>query len=500
MRKRQLPSPITILMGIIILAAMCTWLIPAGKYDTISYTEGDNFQLKSGTKDSSLPFTQATLDSLKIKVSLEKFKSGAVRKPVSVPGTYQQLPSNRQGFLEILKAPIKGVYEAIDIIFFVLVIGAFMEVFNGSGSMERGLRTLSYRMKGKETRLIIFLTFLFAFAGGSYGMAEETLVFYAVLVPVFITAGYDLIVPLAVIYGGASIGSLSSFTNPFSTIIASNAAGIPWTDGLGERLIMFVLTTAITIWYIVRYAQKVKKDPSSSLVYKTDGNAKVVSPGTDHSHTAPEPLNTPTKLLLFLFLATFLTMIAGVVWLEWWLPEMTALFLASAVLVAIILRMPEPVFIKQFVKGAESLLNVALIVGVARGVTIILNEGKISDSIVYYAAQTVSNMPPSLFIIALLFMFALFTLFISSSSGMAVLTMPIMGALAMMVNVPGREIVNAYLFGMGIMGFITPTGLILPSLALVNVSFKAWWKFIWPLMLILTLVCMACLLIGIHLH
>ena len=263
---------------------------------------------------------------------------------------------------------------------------------------------------------------------------------------------------------------------------------------------MFVLTTAITIWYIVRYAQKVKKDPSSSLVYKTDGNVKVVSPVTDHSHTAPEPLNTPTKLLLFLFLATFLTMIAGVVWLEWWLPEMTALFLASAILVAIILRMPEPVFIKQFVKGAESLLNVALIVGVARGVTIILNEGKISDSIVYYAAQTVSNMPPSLFIIALLFMFALFTLFISSSSGMAVLTMPIMGALAMMVNVPGREIVNAYLFGMGIMGFITPTGLILPSLALVNVSFKAWWKFIWPLMLILTVVCMACLLIGIHLH
>ncbi|MBC7629238.1 hypothetical protein, partial [Ferruginibacter sp.] len=175
--KRQLPSPITILMIIILLAALCTWLVPAGKYDTITYTEGDRFQLKTGTKDSSIPFTQVSLDSLKIKISIEKFKTGAVRKPVSVPGSYQQLPSNRQGFLEILKAPIKGVYEAIDIIFFILVIGAFMQVFNESGAMERGLRTLSYRMKGKETRLIIFLTFLFSFAGGSYGMAEETLVF-----------------------------------------------------------------------------------------------------------------------------------------------------------------------------------------------------------------------------------------------------------------------------------------------------------------------------------
>ena len=162
--------------------------------------------------------------------------------------------------------------------------------------------------------------------------------------------------------------------------------------------------------------------------------------------------------------------------------------------------MKESIFINQFVKGAESILSVSLIVGVARGVTIMLNDGKISDSIVYYAAQAVSSFPASIFIIMMLLMYIVFTLFISSSSGMAVLTMPIMGSLAMLVHVPGREIVNAYLFGMGIMGFITPTGLILPSLALVNVSIKAWWKFIWPLLLILTLVCVACLLIGIQFH
>ncbi|MEJ7610431.1 MAG: hypothetical protein WKF88_04560 [Ferruginibacter sp.] len=499
MRQRKLPSPLTILMGVIILAAICTWLIPAGKYDTLKYNDDNSFLFSRASGDTTLPFTQATLDSLGIQISPEKFSSGAIKKPVSVPGTYHRLESNRQGFIEVLQAPIKGMYDAIDIVFFILVIGGFMYVFNESGAMERGLKALSYKMKGKETWLIILLTFLFSFAGASYGMAEEALIFYAVLVPVFIAAGYDLLVPVAVIFGGTQLGTLSSFTNPFSTIMASNAAGISWTDGLTERVIMFLVTTIITVWYIVRYAQKIKKDPTASLVYRTDGPVQSPFPAVAAGAGKPEPLGTKTGLLLLLFLATFLGMIAGVVWLEWWLPEMTALFLGSSFLVALILRMKENIFVTQFIKGAESLLSVAFIVGIARGVTIILNDGKISDSIVYYAAQSVSSMPPSLFIIAMMLLFIVFTLFISSSSGMAVLTMPIMGSLAMLVNVPGREIVNAYLFGMGIMGFITPTGLILPSLALVNVSIKAWWKFIWPLLLMLFIACTVCLLIGIHL-
>ena len=497
--KRKLPSPITILMAVIIIAALATIVIPAGQYSRLSYTEGDSFTYITKDAELSLPFTQHTLDSLGIKISLDKFKSGAIRKPVSVPGTYQTIARNRQGLIEILQAPIKGVYDSIDIVFFILVIGGFMSVFNESGAMVRGLTALSYNMKGKETWLIIILTFLFSFAGASYGMAEETLVFYPVIVPLFLAAGYDLLVPVAVIYAGAQIGYLASFTNPFSTIIASNAAGVNWAEGLAERIIMFVITTAVTIWYITRYAKKVKADPAASLVYRTDG--AVISPypsiNTNNITNSDTRLSGKTKLLLMIFLFTFLTMIAGVVFFEWWLLEMTALFLASSVLLAIILRLNESVYIRQFITGAESLLSVAMIVGVARGVTIILNEGHISDSILFYSARLAGSMPPVLFIILMLFLYMLFTLFISSSSGMAVLTMPIMGALAVLVDVPGREIVNAYLFGMGIMNFITPTGLILPSLALVNVSFKTWWRFIYPLIIMLIIICAICLSVGI---
>jgi uncharacterized ion transporter superfamily protein YfcC len=494
--KKKLPTPITILLVVIVIAAFATWLLPAGKYNTLSYAEEGGFVMHTADGDAPLAFRQETLDSLKIHITLEKFKSGSIRKPVSIPGTYHRIASNRQGIIDVLQAPVKGIEDSIDVVLFILIIGGFMSVFHESGAMVKGLTHLSVSMKGREAWLIIILTFLFSFAGSSYGMAEEALVFYPVMVPLFLAAGYDLLVPVAVIFGGTQLGTLSSFTNPFSTIIASNAAGVSWADGLAGRILMFIVSTAITIWYIVRYAQKVKRDPTKSLVYRMDGAIKSpyeeIAPGTTEAS-----LEVKTKLLLFLFLATFLTMIAGVVWYDWWLTEMTTLFLGASILIAIILRMKERVFIEKFINGAQSLLSVAFIVGIARGVTIVLNEGNISDTILYYSAQLVGNMPPALFIVMLLALYMVFTLFISSSSGMAVLTMPIIGALAIIVAVPGREIVNAYLYGMGIMGFMTPTGLILPSLAMVNVSLKAWWRFIYPLLVILFIVCSLFLVIGI---
>lgn len=495
--KRHLPSPITILMFVIVLAAIATWLIPAGKYSTLSYdAEHASFTINNEASQQTIPFTQNSLDSLKILIPLEKFSSGDMRKPVSIPGTYKKLKQNRQSVLEILKAPIKGIYDSADIIFFILFIGAFMHLFHESGALVLGLSVLSAKMKGKEAWLIIILTFLFSLGGASFGMAEEALVFYAVITPLFLKAGYDLIVPVAVIFGGTQLGTLASFTNPFSTIIASNAAGVSWTDGITGRFIIFAVTTAITIWYIVRYAQKVKNDPTKSLVYKIDGNVKPEFDTETEINNAK--IDKKSYLLIFLFAATFSVMIFGVVYLDWWLLEMSALFLASSLLTGIILKLNERKFLKLFIEGTQSMLSVAFIVGVARGVSVVLNEGNIADSIIFYSANLAGTLPPVLFILLMLVLFIIFTLFISSSSGMAVLTMPIMGGLATLVHVPGREIVNAYLFGMGIMGFLTPTGLILPSLALVNVSIKTWFKFIYPLIIILFIVCAISLVIGLY--
>ena len=491
-------TPLSILMLVILLAAVATWLIPAGSYNRLSYNEGTTFVYQSPEGEQSLPFTQHTLDSLNIRIPLQNFEKGTIKKPVSVPGTYRRQASNPQGLIAILQAPVKGIYESIDIILFVLMIGGFMQLFNESGVMVRGVNGLSRRMKGKEAWLIIILTFLFTMGGASYGMAEEGMAFYAILIPIFLAAGYDLLVPVAVIFGGTQLGTLASFSNPFSTIIASNAAGISWTDGIWERIIMFAITSIIFIAYTVRYAEKVKKDPTKSLLYNTAGNASNLKANPADA-TVHSSLSTKDKILLFLFFFTFAYMIYGVVKLDWWLTEMTTLFLGASILFAIILGIKENVFVTQFIEGAKGLLSVAFIIGVARGVTIVLNDGNISDSIIYHAAAFSSNMPPALFIVIMMCIYMVFTIFISSSSGMAVLTMPIMGSLAIMVNVPGREIVNAYLFGMGIIGFITPTGLILPALAISNVTIKAWWKFIYPFLIMLTIICAICLILGIAL-
>lgn len=496
---KSFPSPIAILMLVILLAAISTWFLPAGQYNKLSANKQESFVMTTPKGDVLLPYTQKTLDSLQLLISIDKFTSGAIRKPVSVPGTFQKQEKNQQGFLEVLYAPLKGIYESIDIILFILFIGGFMFVFNETGAIVKGVTYLSYSMRGREPWLIVMLTLMFSFFAASYGMAEEALVFYPLIVPIFLAAGYDLLVPLAIIFGGTMIGGICSFSNPFSVIIASNAAGINWMDGLYERLLLYVIANSILIWYILRYAAKVKKDPTASLVYKIDGDVKPTFDTHINQSNSVQKLDVKTKLLLFIYIASFLVMIAGVVFLDWWTLEMSALFLAASILVAIIVRMKEKTFTAEFIKGAESLLSVAFIVGIARGVTIVLNEGHVSDSILFYSANIVQGMPPALFIILLMFFYIIFSLFIQSSSGMAVLTMPIIGALAIIVNIPGREIVNSYMYGMGIMSFVAPTGMILPSLALLNVSLKTWIKFITPLLFMLIILCSVFLIIGIYL-
>lgn len=494
-KAQKLPSPLTILFLVIILAAMATWLMPAGEYDTLSYGNS-SFTVTSAAGTKAVPCTQHTLDSLKIMVKLDKFKNGDIFKPVAIPGTYHPLKRSGQGFAPVVTAPVQGLIDSSDIIFFLLFIGGFIMVFQETGAMEKGVAWLSYKMKGQEAWLIVILSFFFLFCGSAEGMAEEGFAFYPILVPLYLAAGYDLLVPLAVIFAGTSIGNLSSFCNPFSTVIASNAAGINWTDGLYERLAVFLVTSIITIWYIVRYAQKVKKSPSLSLVRRIDGDVHSAFDDLAVDTGQPVKLSVVDAWLNIQFLATIGFMICGFV-IGWDMGPCTAIFLVSSIIIAIITRMKESVFIKKLVEGAQSLLGVAMMVGVARGITIVLNNGHVTGTILYYSAGLVGKMPVTAFILALLVMYMVFTLVINSTSGMAVLTMPVFGSLAVIVGIPGREIVNAYLFGMGIMGLITPVGLMLPALAITNVSIKTWLRFVWPLVVMLIIVCAAFLVFGV---
>ena len=471
MRKFKFPSAYTTLYIIIIISALATWLMPAGSYNTLSYADGQF--VVDGSVSTTLPGSQSTLDSLGLQMELSKFEEGKIRRPVSIPDTYQELDSNPQGLKSILFAPIKGIYESIDIILFVLIIGGFIGVFQSSGALEKGVGFLSRKLEGREKWLIILTMVLIALGGTTFGMQEETIAFYPILVPIFIAAGYDLLVPVAAVYIGSCIGLIGAAVNPFGTIIASDAAGVSWTVGLYSRLIMLVVGGIVGIAYVVLYAERVKSDPSKSLLY----GLNIKNPFEKKSVESPGPMKPVTWFLLILFALTFVVMVYGVSVLGWWFEEMTALFLAAALIIGVLQRTSEGDFVNAFVSGARDLLGVSLIIGIARGITIVMNEGKISGTILNVASELVSGTSPLVFLPVLMVVFFVLAFFISSSSGLALVSMPIMGALGNVVGVPSEEIVNAYLFGFGMMQLFTPSGLVLPSLAMVNVPYNIWIKF-----------------------
>ncbi|WP_339697106.1 YfcC family protein [uncultured Roseivirga sp.] len=492
MKKFKFPNPFTVLYIIIVLSAIATFLMPAGSFSTLSYDAG-NFIIEGKENTISLKASQSVLDSLNLKMELAKFEEGKIRKPVSIPNTYSEMESSPQGLMAIVYAPIKGIYESIDIILFVLIIGGFIGVFTASGAFDRGLASLSEKMKGREKWLIVAVMVLVAIGGTTFGMQEETIAFYPILVPIFLAAGYDLIVPVGALYGGSCIGLMGAMINPFETIIASDAAGVSWTLGIYSRLAMLILGGIVVITYVLRYAEKVKKDPKQSLLFQLE----IEQPFATLKKTDKvEKLSFKTQLLLVLFGFTFIVMVYGVSSLGWWFEEMTALFLVSALFLGLIIRLGENVFVNAFIAGAKDLLGVALIIGVARGITIVMNDGQISGTILNYASNMVSGVDGLVFLPVLMLVFFVLAFFISSSSGLALVSMPIMGALANVVGVPTEEIVNAYVFGFGLMMFITPAGIILPSLSMVNVPYNIWLKFVWRPMLMMAVIGIGILAVG----
>src|ERR671913_194526 len=362
-----LPSAYTILFALIVVAAIATWIIPAGTYETNEAGE-------------------------------------------PLPGTYHEVDAKPSRIIvDSLTAPINGLYGiedakgninyynsgdlfgAIDIALFILVIGGFLGVTMKTGAIQAGIGSLVQRMKGRERWLIPVLMSVFALGGTTYGMAEESLAFYALVITVLIAAGYDALTGAAVVLLGCGIGVLGSTVNPFATGIASGIAGVSISDGLIGRLVIILLGLAIGIFFVMRYADRVKKDPSKSVVY--DMKAENEARFRGESGAGAIVLTGTHKAILAVFVLAFVVMIYGVIpWEDmgiglptwwWWFPEMTASFLLFSIIIGLIARMRESDLTGSFVDGARDLLGVALIIGIARGITVIMNNGQITDTVIW---------------------------------------------------------------------------------------------------------------------
>jgi uncharacterized ion transporter superfamily protein YfcC len=457
----RFPSAFTILFALIILVAALTWIIPAGLYDRVP--------------------------------------SEALGKDVPVAGSYAPTGANPQGVFDVILAPIAGFYDpdsytanAIDVSLFVLIIGGFIGVVTATGAIDAGIARAMVRLKGRENWMIPFLMALFAAGGTTYGMAEETLAFYVLLIPVMIAAGYDAVVAVAVILLGAGIGVLGSTINAFSTVIASDAAGVTFADGLLLRLIILGVCWLVTVAFVMRYAARVKADPSKSLVYdKKAANEAHFLGGKGNTEL---PFTGLHQIVLILFALTFAVMIWGVSSQGWWMAQMSGLFLIAAIIIGIIARMGEARLVETFVNGARDLLGVALIIGLARGIVVVMDAGHITDTILHSAETTVAGLPKVAFINVIYWIEVGMSFLVPSTSGLAVLSMPILAPVADFAGVKRELVVTAFATGSGIVNLITPTSaVVMGGLAIGRVPYERWLRFIWPLLLALTVIIMAAL-------
>lgn len=257
----EFPTAFTVLFIVLILAALLTYIVPAGLYSKLSYNSDQGvFVVENHEgKTRTLPATQDTLKKLNINLSVDTFTSGNIKKPIAIPGTYRKIEQRPQGIQEIIMAPIEGVMDTVDIMIFVLILGGIIGLINKTGTFDAAIAALSKKTEGKEFLLVILVSSLIAIGGTTYGLAEETIALYPILMPIFIASGYDALVCIAAIYMGSSIGTMYSTVNPFSIGVASNAAGISFSEGLTFRIVALVLAMAITLLYIYRYAKRIKK-------------------------------------------------------------------------------------------------------------------------------------------------------------------------------------------------------------------------------------------------
>ena len=339
-RKFRMPTAYTILFCLIILVAATTWFIPAGSYD---YADG-----------------------------------------IPISGSYHAVAPTPQGIGAALKAAFRGFYDAVDVCVFILMVGGFLGVVMKTGAIDAGVSNVISRLQGRENLLITILMLFFGLGGTTYGMWEETMAFFPLLLPIFLAAGYDAVVGVAVILLGAGAGVIASTVNPFATGIAAGFAGVSLGDGILWRIIQFVLFEGIAIWYVSAYAARVKRDPSRSVVG--------IGAGRLHADVGRvQPLTRRHAAILLIFAATFLTMIYGVIpfdemglplpVLGWWFPELSALFLVAGIVVGLMDRLSEVELAETFVSGCTDLLGVAFIIGISRGITVLMNDGRHHSSL-----------------------------------------------------------------------------------------------------------------------
>lgn len=413
---------------------------------------------------------------------------------------------------QLVLAPTNGFIDAIDVCVFILVLGGFLGVMTKTGALDEGIATIVRKLKGREELLIPILMIIFSLGGTTYGMAEETMAFYALLVTTMIAAGFDAMVGAAVILLGAGAGVLGSTVNPFAISAAIDALQgsnpdiqVNQTIILAVGAILWITSIAVSIFYVMRYAKKVKADSGKSLLSAVERANSIEAYGKAENE-GESKLTLSQKIALIIFAIAFTIMIISLIpwssfginmpgWTavltgqvlgDWYFQELQAWFLIGAIIIGVSSRMKERDIVDSFVAGAADMVGVVLVIAVSRGISVIMSSTGLDVYVLEHASSALANVSPALFTTGSYIVYLGLSFLIPSTSGLAAASMPTFGGLANSIGLSPEIMILIFSAACGVVNLVTPTSaVVMGGLQISKIEWPTWVKFVGKLLGIL---------------
>ncbi len=441
--KIKLPHTLALVYIMVVLTAAATWIVPGGKYDRVE-------------KDGRL---------------------------VPVAGTFSLTARNPQGVGALFVSPVKGFIDAAAIIAIVFIVGGAFAVIQKTGAVTGAIHNVAVKFgesRALRALLIPATMLIFSLGGAVFGMCEETMPFILIFVPLALSLGYDSIVGVALPFVGAASGFAGAFFNPFTVGIAQGIAGLPIYSGIGYRLVVWAVGTAIAIVVVMRYASRVLRNPRLSPTYEEDLERRK-SLSLDIPASEAVRLNAAHKRVLVAFLLGMGLLVFGILRYKWNIQEIGALFLGLGIVSGFLGGLKTEDIARAFGDGAKDMVNAALIIGCARAILVVATDGRILDTTLFYLAKAIAGFHP---VLSAQMMFAsqcVINFFVHSGTAQAALTMPIMSPLGELVGITRQTSVFAFQLAEYINPILPTSGVTMGVLGLARLRWEKWARWMVPL-------------------
>lgn len=453
----KMPHTLIIVGGLVALVLILSWIIPSGEFQRAEQILAD--------------------------------KSTRI---VPVPGSFHFIEKYYLGLENLFLAPIKGFQSGGLLIAFLLIIGGSFNILQESGAIEFSIKRLVNFIRQKpalEWALIPTLMIIFSLAGAIFGMAEETIPFIAIMIPMARGLGYDSLVGISIPFLGSAAGFACAFINPFTVGIAQGIAEVPLYSGMKYRIAAWFIVTAIVITYVMVYARKIKRNPEASPVRALDLEREQI----EHHVSPDEKWDIRHILALSTVVLTMVVLIVGVIRFHWDLDNIAALFLAMGVILALVSGINLNQAARFFVTGAKDMVGVVMIVACARALLVIANDAKIMDTILFYGSNTITLLPKAITAQVMFFVQCVINFFIHSGSAQAALTMPVMAPMSDLVGITRQTCVYTFELCELVVPILPTSAVTMGILGAAKIPWETWAKWFLPLLGILILT--ACLLL-----